>query len=534
MTFRLSLIVSSSLVLVRDLFHIVEAKMDRRGLILSIFIICTIQQGFTRDTMRGMVFLDENKNSIQDAGEPGIKDVLVSNSLDVVKTDKNGNWELSITRDSLFFVIKPSGYAVPLNKNMIPQHSYSVSPDFSKSSEPINFPLYIQNESAPFSALLFGDTQARGLREVNFITHDVVEECIGTDATFGVTLGDLVADDPNLFAEISQSIGKIGIPWYNIFGNHDSNRDATNNRDRDRTFEHYFGPSTYAYEYGEVVFIGINNIFFKQGGKYRPGFTEEQIKFIGNYLSYVPESKLIVLMMHAPIIACERKEELFRLIENRPNTFSISAHLHTQAHLFIDEKFGWEGLQPHHHFVNATVSGSWWCGMIDEVGIPHATMNDGAPNGYSIITFDGTAYSIAFKAARRPATYQMNIYLPDDIETTGLDTTKILVNVFAGSERSTVKIKIDDQEEWMALNKVRAADPEGLRMHKLSPYLDYKVNGQALEEVFGWKMDYPSKCRHMWQGSLPKTLPVGTHRVTVRTTDMFYQSYEAHRIFRVR
>ena len=128
----------------------------------------------------------------------------------------------------------------------------------------------------------------------------------------------------------------------------------------------------------------------------------------------------------------------------------------------------------------------------------------------------------------------MNIYIPDDIERARADTTKILVNVFAGSERSTVKVRYDEQKQWTYLEPVVTIDPEGLRMHLLSPYLDQQIKGQVLEEVFGWKMDYPSKSRHMWEGVLPKSLPIGTHRVTVQTKDMFGQVYEAHRIFRVR
>src|SRR5690606_18923289 len=144
--------------------------------------------------------------------------------------------------------------------------------------------------------------QARGLREVNFIMHDVVEECMGTDASFGVSLGDIVADDPGLFAEVSQGIGQIGIPWYNIFGNHDHDRNESENIYKDKTFRSHFGPSTYAFEYGQVVFIGLNNIYFNPGGKYSSRLDEGQLDFVRNYLEYVPEEKLVVLMMHVPIV----------------------------------------------------------------------------------------------------------------------------------------------------------------------------------------------------------------------------------------
>jgi hypothetical protein len=366
------------------------------------------------------------------------------------------------------------------------------------------------------------------------MTHDVVEECIGMEVAFGATLGDIVADDPNLYAEISASIAQIGVPWYNVFGNHDNNRGATEDRYADETFERYFGPSTYAYEYGKAVFISLNNIFFKPNGGYDARFRKEQIDFVSNYLAHVPEEKLIVLMMHVPIVACTNRRALFEILEKRPHTFSSAAHTHTLAHLFLDKSEGWEGATPHHHFINGTVCGSWWCGQKDELGIPHATMNDGAPNGYSIITFTGNTYDIRYKAARRPANYQMNIYLPDDIEQQAIDKTTLVVNVFAGSSHSVVSMQFDQKGAWLPLEQTTTTDPQGWRMHELSPFLDETVLGKPLDEVLGWKMDKPSKTNHMWEAKLPEHLLPGTHQVTVCTTDMFGHEWRGHRIFRVR
>lgn len=149
---------------------------------------------------------------------------------------------------------------------------------------------------------------------------------------------------------------------------------------------------------------------------------------------------------------------IFELIENRPNTFSISGHVHRQLNIFVGEEDGWNGSEAHHHLINATVCGSWWSGQIDEIGIPHSVMKDGAPNGYSEITFNGNQYSVAFKAARKPASYQMNIYAPNEVTTSSLDTTKVLVNVFAGSEKSTVEMKIGKNGNWQQIAKVDIAD----------------------------------------------------------------------------
>jgi Icc-related predicted phosphoesterase len=480
-----------------------------------------------KTTIHGTVFLDKNANGIFDRNEKGVKDVCVSNGKDVVQTSEMGEWKIEKRGSKPVFIIKPSGFAVPVNQIQIPQHFIS-----GKESNPseFNFPLVPQNESGKFKALFFGDTQARGMKEVNYIFHDVVEELIVSDAAFGVSLGDIVADDPELMDDVAAGIGQIGIPWYNIMGNHDSDRQAKTNDERDETFEKFFGPSTYVFEYGQVVFIGLNNIFFNPDGKYKSHFTEDQLAFVENYLEVVPQNKLVVLMMHSPIVACDNREEMYKIIQNHEHTFSISGHVHEQINLFVDEKMGWKGKTPHHHLINATVCGSWWCGLKDETGIPHATMNDGAPNGYSIITFDGNKYSVQFKAARRPENYQMNIYLPGEIEKTTVDTTSVLVNVFAGSERSVVEMQID-KGNWIKMENFKTIDPEILRMNQLSPFLSKKVNDQPLDEIFGFAMDYPSISHHIWKAKLPDGINTGTHTITIRTTDMYNQTCIANRIF---
>ena len=494
---------------------------------------------------RGTVFEDADGNGIRDAGEPGIAEVCVSNGRDVVRTAPDGGWALSVSDDTALFVIKPAGYAVPLNAQQVPQFYYLHKPNGSPPleapgvaptgplPESIDFALRPQQESDRFTALFFGDTQARGMTEVNYVTHDVVEECFGTKAPFGVTLGDIVADDPNLFAEISQTIAQIGVPWYYVFGNHDYNRAAKSDQYSDETFEHFFGPSTYAFEYGRVAFLVLKDFFYKPEGGYKAHLSDDQLAFIRGYLATVPSENLVVLMTHVPIIVCDNREDLFRLIEDRPRVLTIAAHAHEQLHVFAGAEMGWRGKEPLHQFVNATVCGSWWCGAFDELGIPHATMNDGAPNGYSLIAFAGNRYRIRFKAARRPAGYQMNIYLPDDIEQAKAGQTEILVNVFAGSERSKVEMRLDEGP-WTPLERTVTIDPECLWMHEQGPYLDEKVLGKPLEEVFGSKMDYPSESYHMWKGPLPENPPLGTHTVTVRTTDMFGQTWQAQRIVRVR
>jgi len=518
--------------------------MKIRATIALFYLLQNLAQA--QNHASGFVFHDLNKNGLFDQTEQPLPGISVSNGVQVIKTGKDGKWSLPYGEDTGFFVIKPTGYMTPVTKDMIPQHYYMHKPGGSPAlpiagiaptgplPKSIDFGLRQQNEPKNFKALIFGDTQARGLTEVNYVTHDVVEECLGTDAVLGISLGDIVADDPNLFKEINESIAQIGIPWYNVFGNHDFNRGAKDDRASDETYERFYGPSTYAFEYGEVAFISLKNVYFDSEGKYKSHFTDQQLAFVKNYLTNVPENKLVVLVMHAPIVSCDNRKAMFDILKDRPHTLSVAGHTHTMAHVFADEKMDWFGKSPHHHFINATVCGSWWCGIKDESGIPHATMNDGGPNGYSEISFDGNSYSIKFKAARRPADYQMNIYLADDIQQGELDTTSLLVNVFAGSSRSKIELNVDNSPQWSTMDYNPMRDPGVAAMQVYNPFLSSKINDTALDTVFGWEMDKPTVSRHIWKGKLPKGLKPGTHRLTVKSTDMFGQVSTGQRIFRVR
>jgi hypothetical protein len=407
---------------------------------------------------QGIVFEDRNQNGVRDPGERGLPAVPVSNQREVRLTDSEGRWSLPYDDDTIFFVIKPSGWATPLDKSNLPKFYYIHKPSGSpshfeyKGVEPtgtlpklIEFPLHKQTEPERFQTIFFGDPQPRNQEEVDYIAHDAIAELIGTDAKFGVTLGDIMFDHLELFDSSNANVALIGIPWYNVIGNHDLNKEATVDSGSDETFHRYFGPNYYSFDYGPVHFIVLDDVDWgeHEHGKrsYTGGLDAQQIAFVKNDLELVPESRLVVLMMHIPLGDIGNRGELYRLIEKRPHTLSLSGHTHWQAHQYIGKDDGWMGDEPHHHIVTVTVCGTWWKGAKDEQGIPHATMRDGAPNGYAIVTFDGVGHTFDFKAARQPESYQLSVYAPDEVASRDTATAFVYVNVFNGSERSVVKMK---------------------------------------------------------------------------------------------
>ncbi|MEZ6066937.1 MAG: calcineurin-like phosphoesterase family protein [Planctomycetaceae bacterium] len=375
---------------------------------------------------RGVVFEDTNGNRVHDAGEPTLPGVKVSNGREITSTDAAGRYELSVDDDTIVFVIKPSGWRTPLSEHNLPRfyyiHKPNGSPDFKYPGvaatgplpESIDFPLYRQEEPESFQAILFGDPQPRDQKEVDWISHDVIEELVGTKAAFGVTLGDIAFDNLETFESLNRSIALLGIPWYNVMGNHDINYDSPNRRQANETYERVYGPSYYSFDYGPVHFIVVDDIEWTvqpETGKkfYQAGLGAAQLDFIKADLAGIPPEQMVVLMMHIPLIEVRDRLELYRMIEQRPFCISISGHTHYHEHVWIKRDDGWEGPEPHHHIINVTVCGSWWSGAPDERGIPHTTMKDGAPNGYSIISFDGVEYRLDYRAAGRSPDYQMEI-----------------------------------------------------------------------------------------------------------------------------
>jgi hypothetical protein len=228
------------------------------------------------------------------------------------------------------------------------------------------------------------------------------------------------------------------------------------------------------------------------------------------------------------------RHELYRLIEQRPFCLSIASHAHHHEHRFITHRDGWRGPEPHHHVINVTVSGSWWAGFADNRGIPHATMADGMPNGYSIISFDGQQYSLNFKAAGRPADYQMQIHVPEAIPTDQVADCDVFVNVFNGSERSTVQLRVGRDGDWVPLQRTVEEDPNYVQLYKRESaqikILKEHSDGESRLPV---DLSRPKASTHLWRGKLPHPLAAGSHLLQIKTTDMHGQVFSAQRLLQV-
>lgn len=482
--------------------------------------------------VRGTVFNDINLNSRLDSNEKGIKGVSVSNGTDVVLTDARGRYELSVSDPMIIFVIKPSGYALPVNDSNLPQFYYIHKPSGSPQTkypgstptgelpDAVNFPLTQYKESEKFNVMAFGDTQPYTEEAIDYLRRGAVSNLVGVqDVAFGTTLGDITGDRPDFFEPVSRVISRIGIPWYHIAGNHDHNYDATDDALATESYQAHFGPTTFSFNYGKVHFIVADNIIHSlnsETGKprYVGGFREDQLKFIENDLALVPLDRLVVLLVHIDLFDGTDKsfrradrDRVFAAMSKFRNTLSVSAHTHYIQQVFFGQNDGWMGEKSHHHLNAGAICGDWWNGLVDQYNLPGAMMRDGSPQGYFMLKFDGNRYIYDYKVIHYDAPQQISLYVKD---------RELYANFFAGNEFSLLRCRVN-KGEWQSMNQCIEPDPL---------YTSIRERWNIEKELPGKRPSNPVKSYHLWKA--PVNISGLDSVIEVEATDMFDRIFTAH------
>ena len=504
----------------------------------------------------GLVFADRDGTGRPGPQNPGLVGVLVSNGRDVVATDANGRWRLPAPSPCVFFVIKPAGHMPPVDPlTGSPRFYYLHSPDGSPAAlgltfagvaptgplpASIDFALKPAEEPDAFEVVLFTDPQPETEVEVDYIREDVIEALAGTKAKFGLTAGDIMFDDLSLYDRYNRIIGTIGLPWWNIGGNHDLNFEAPDRTLSRETFKRVFGPNYYAFFYAKTLFLMLDDVDYlghdparpKGGGKYEGRIDATQLEFIRQVLAQTPAETLIVVVMHIPIVnvidpqadydRLVNRDALFALFEGRKYTVSFSGHTHTTEHIYFDASHGWTGEGAHHHHILTAVSGSWWSGPLDHRGVAVADSRDGTPNGFHILSVDGLAYKTRFVPLKEPNARQMRLsldsrfhraspeierefrpgqLLTSPIAKATLGAATLIANVFDGGPNTKVVMRIGDRAP-IPMQRNTASDPFVEELY---------ARNRAVTKP--WVKAEVSS--HIWTARLPADLAVGAHRLIV-------------------
>ena len=405
-----------------------------------------IGEGAGGEAISGVVFEDANRSGTFDDGDRGVEGVLVSNGHEWTRTDADGRYEIAVREDMDLTIVQPSGWRLPTDERMIPQFFYIHKeggtgyelrfgglPDTGPAPEQVNFPLTRDGAASDtFSCAIVGDPQPYSNREVSWLRNgviaDIVEAGLGTSDCM-IHLGDVVGDDLDLLDRLMEVFGVAGVPQWGVIGNHDIDFDARSNDDKADSWRRIVGPSYYAFEQGNVLFVALDNIIYPCGeedvargrthceedGNYNGRVTETQLEWLEGLIEHTPEDRLIVLNKHIPFVSfvdatsgqhqTDEVTRIYEMLEGR-EALSLSGHTHTIENHAPGQLFdGWTentgaGPLPFRHIIAGAASGAWFQGDLTVDGVPESLQRLGAPKGYLYMEFDGIDYSEQYRGVR--------------------------------------------------------------------------------------------------------------------------------------
>ncbi|MCW3467201.1 calcineurin-like phosphoesterase C-terminal domain-containing protein [Chitinophaga nivalis] len=485
------------------------------ALLLSFSSYLSAQSFFT-----GTIYLDKNNNGQRDAGEPGLPRITVSNGTDITLTGNNGQYQLPATGRHVF-VIKPAAYKTATRKDGMPAFYQPIQPTQTSGYDMALYPTPVKKS---LHMALIGDPQVNASDDINHFQNLVIRELYPENPDAIITLGDLCFDGQEILPAFKAALAVTGKPVYNCIGNHDISYEKTDYKDAAAGYEAVFGPAVYAFNEGPAHFVALNDVFYLGQKNYTGRLSPENLTFLKNDLQQVPREQLVVLYMHIPIDELENRQELFDLLAGHDRVLCVAGHTHTNYRTYYDRAQGWKGKYPLQLLVAGATCGSWWQGEHDAMGIPQAMMACGSPKGYWWLNISGNDYQLQFKASQYGKDYQMNIWAPEQKYewdtlrnmTAQIAANTIIANVFAGSEKTTVQLQIDEGN-WLPMQRTEQADPYFayiIAQEKKGYYPTKMSSGYGDAEAASLKTS-----QHIWTLPVPAKLTPGLHRLKIRATD---------------
>ncbi len=441
----------------------------------------------------------------------GIGRVAVTDGVSVVQTDANGHFALvAAPRQPFVYISVPRTHSIPQNPTGTARFYQPIvaSPSGDASAEFNLAPRLASSEDHGFLAL--PDPQTQDAEDMGMLHAQTVPEIRqwtsqqGQRALFGVAVGDIMFDDLTLYPEYERAVQAMGLPFFQVVGNHDLDYAARSAELTTSTFMRHFGPPYYSFDVGAVHYVVLQDVLY-HGTGYVGYVDERQLQWLEADLALVEPGRRVVVFMHIPLESKqwtrdnERRASPTVSVNNRAAVYAllarhhvdvISGHTHENEHVF-------EGGV--HEHVQGTVCGAWWTGPI---------CHDGTPAGYGIYDVRGESIAWTYKATGQPLDHQLRVYGP------GSDPAapdELIANVWNWDPKWTVEWISDGVPRGPMARRV-GLDPLSVQLHA----------GASLPKRRTWVE--PERTGHLFYA------PVGpaTREVQVRATDRFGRTFTAH------
>lgn len=385
--------------------------------------------------------------------------VVVSDGINVELTDERGEYQMYTTRKHVFVSV-PEDCEIPVLDGL--PRFYKVL-DFSVDAKiQRDFNLLSAPKKTEWTLMAVADPQIGNDQDISDFSEYILSDFSEftqpiSENTYGISLGDIVWNKPELFSTYKTLMGRTPVPSFSVIGNHDHNESVKNDTESDADFRNVLGPTYYSVNIGDYHMVVLDDVLYSgETGRndYANTITQEQLDWLEKDLSHVSKDKGLIVALHIPTARWNRPnnltntQALYDLIKDFDNIQIISGHAHNQSTVEIAPNM------TEYNF--AAAMGAYW----------YPLCSDGTPRGYGVLKFNGNKLvDVKYKSAGFPDDYQMKLYAPKDAVlcqpsgNVGDPFDQILVNVFAWHPKWTVEIQ-EDGGSWKTLSNVQAQDPD--------------------------------------------------------------------------
>lgn len=303
---------------------------------------------------------------VKDEAGRGIKGVVVNNGINFTTTDRKGAWTLPTDTLACRFISisTPSGYALPAANGLA--HGFYKDVRAAMSDEQNVFVLHRREKPATrFHYIAISDPQVRTHDDMKRWTTETMRDIMHsadslrrTGEVVAVTLGDLVFDNMTFLSKFATTMLNDRMTVFQCIGNHDFNKayaGAANmqpgaTRYAEQNFCRQFGPLNYSFNIGKAHVVTINNISYRGSHKYEETIMPADMEWLKKDLSYVPDSALILINMHAPAWNTNEKQDNITNAEELKEVACRTQRARVlRAHSFLRERGGDRTTLPAQH-----------------------------------------------------------------------------------------------------------------------------------------------------------------------------------------
>jgi hypothetical protein len=336
-------------------------------------------------------------------GNP-VEGVVVSDGFACVATGADGVYQMkrNAAAETVFYST-PASCAVNTAGN-----SVAVAAFWSKlSAATERYDFCLKRLPAPetdFNLICIGDPQVASTADVDRFKSETMNDLKAFVATqtkpcYALVLGDITADRPELLPTIRTVMGSARMPCFVTIGNHDKTGGDESTPRHAQDFCAVFGPLNYSFNRGNLHIVCLDNIVYTNRSAYTAGFTDRQVEWLRQDLSYVSKDKTIVLFYHIPLrntASYANRTALLDELKPFADVHLMAGHTHYNENCPVTTP-----IAAYEH-IHGAACGAWWKSVVN---------SDGTPNGYAVYEVAGRSFTNWFyKSTNYPAAFQIRLH----------------------------------------------------------------------------------------------------------------------------